>query len=378
MFNTKRLAASAVSAALILGACGGSNPEPIGLAEAPAATPAPTESTTTVAPATKQPVKKEPVATVPTTLAPAATTAPVPETDTKPPQPPPIVEVEDVVEEAPTSVTGTDSIHAGMDLDELTSAIADVHGPTDDVAEAFSRIASFPTDVPTPPDAVILHVDASSSYYQSTDSHQMYNEVVIATSMNLDDTLALYEASMTASGWTIDRTGRQTDSDGHHIGFVELNAADAERAVTPFRVVVREGDYDGTRVALLHRANVPFANQLDRYTGWYSTMPAPEGGTVVEARMRTSYRADGDRGIEWAADWYHEDVDEDGIRVAGVAAVDASGEYSVAGDSNLDNQSVFLDGSDAYRSVMLRFSTSEGNDIYPLRSWVGFTVWGSL
>lgn len=382
MFTTKRLAATAMSAALLLSACGGESAEPIGLAEQTPDTTAPAVVETTVvqaAPvATKKPTKKKPTVVVATTAAPATPAVQEPEPKKDEPEPTPDVEVAEVVEEASiVAPASTDEIHAGMTLDELKVVIADVHGPTTDVSGDFGRIARFPANVPTPENAVILDVDTSSSFYQGTDSHQMYNEVVLATTMTLDDAMALYTEGLPAAGWTIDSSGSQTDSDGHNILYADFDEPDPDPRATPLRVIVREGDYEGTQVALLHRANVPYEGQLDRFTGWFSTMPAPNGGTVVEARMRTSHRGNGELGLEWAADWYHEDVDEDGIRAIGVAAAEAGG-YSVRPDSNLDNQSVFLDGNDDYRSVMLRFSTSDGNEIYPLRSWVGFTVWGSL
>ena len=199
------------------------------------------------------------------------------------------VETTTTVVEAEPAESSTDSgasLSPDAPLEEVQAILADVLGSTDDVATEARRLAQFPADVPTLPDALIFDVQFEVARGGEGFPLRHSNRVSYWTTATGPDALTFYDAELAARGYEILDTTSQESGDGATAAAIRTSLGDdgtlSERTL---EVVIRTGDYEGTQVAFWFQAADSDTAQALPYASWTSSSPLPEAGGLQRVTL---------------------------------------------------------------------------------------------
>ena len=310
---------------------------------------------TTISPATAAPKPKAPIAEEPASVAPT-TSVVVMSPDESP---------ADAVDDDVTTEDAVGAVRSpAMGLPELEALIRDVHGPTDSLVDDLNRLAFFPSDLPQVPDAEILEMRVEMNHYRFDESHYRSNLVVVGTTLPIADAAAFYEAELAARGYTVRSTGSQTDSDGFSAMWVDTQLPDEAGPRQTLDVMLREGDFPGTRVQLWYRGSEPYGGQVEAFNTFLASNPLPEGGFASQSTFSTAYRtgdSPADIGLTFTMVVEYADADEDQIRDRFRRSVEDSGN-EIRSDSDLALRTVWLVGNEIWSDPQVTFYTGSGSN----------------
>jgi len=179
----------------------------------------------------------------------------------------------------------------GSTAEQLLEVVADVHGPTLDVAGQMNRLVDFPA-VPTALDTTIVEVRADVGTSRAGDRFVVTSEVVLTAAGPVDAHIDFYRTELAALGWT---TTTATDAGlgpatTHRLSFEipgsTFDQDDIELVVNP------EGDGDAsTRVHIRYVEVVEIdgdGSPRNRLDNWAGDLPLPPGYEVSGAAVQTS------------------------------------------------------------------------------------------
>lgn len=202
-------------------------------------------------------------------------------------------------------------LEAGASAENILDIVADLHGPTNNLASQMERLVPYPA-VPTPPGADIREVRADVRDRLDGEGVIVTSEVLITAAGTADELIGFFVDAFGELGW--ESTGRSQVSTGpmpverltyavpgsgyDRDDVVLLVSTEAVSARTdddpagPRRPVTADGGDDRSATARLRLVELRSADEgaalFATFGSWYGELPLPEGGDVTGASVQTS------------------------------------------------------------------------------------------
>ncbi len=200
------------------------------------------------------------------------------------------------------------ALPAGASAEEILAVVADIHGPTDDLAAHMARLVPYPL-LPTPAGASIQELRAEVRESATSSALIVTSEVMIVAPATTEELLDLYVAAFAELGWepsaraelsagatVADRRSYVIPGSAYGRDDIELLVAPADNrpptaGTEPAGPQAPAGEGWATariRIVEIHDGADRDALR-ERFEGWHGALPLPGGGRVTGTAIQTSY-----------------------------------------------------------------------------------------
>ena len=241
-------------------------------------------------------------------------------------------------------------------LENIETIVNAVHGPTNDAAGELRRLSPFP-DVPTPPGSSI--VDLSTHVWPTDRSgiSAVKTQARLRATGTKDEIDVFYEAAANERGWKLRTTGTDSNDGGvTSTTRIEYEIPGVDPLLGPaFEVTTSDDTAKGSvLIEYLYGALHPDSEaRIERWLGWQTGLPLPDGGEPVRAGVFTDARhSNRQHPLVPTITYLYPDTDEATLQAATETLVPTSSYQP--GNGFLDNE-VYLQG-DPFDQIVIGFS----------------------